>query len=286
MTKLLMLITSLAGGGAERVASELSLHLNPQIQRQIVTLTNAVSYPSNNPPLSLNFNFRSPKTLRLLWTFLFGTLKYRRLLKDHEPDISMSFLTLDNFINILANSGKMRSKTIIQVHTALSMKFQHSILDKIARHLITILYSHADLIIAVSEGVKRELIQEFNIHPDMIKVIYNPNDTEKIESLITEYVDDKWFNEEIPIIFNIGRLTEQKGQWHLIRAFAKVRTQINCRLVIRGDGDLKPYLRTLIYEMDLNDDVMFLGWVDNPYKYISKSSLFVSSSLWRHFHTL
>lgn len=280
MTKLLMLITSLACGGAERVASELSLHLNPQIQRRIVTLTDIVSYPSNKPPLSLNFNFRSPKILRLMWAFVFGTIKYKRLLKDHKPDISMSFLTLDNFINILANSGKMRSKTIIQVHIALSMKFQHSLLDMIARHLITILYNRADLIIAVSEGVRQELIQEFNVRPNIIKVIYNPNDIEKIESLVTEHVDDKWFNEETPIIFNLGRLTEQKGHWHLIRAFARVREQINCRLVIRGDGDLKPYLRALTYEMGLNDDVMFLEWVDNPYKYMSKSTLFVSSSLW------
>jgi glycosyltransferase involved in cell wall biosynthesis len=275
-----MLITSLAGGGAERVASELSLHLGPQIQRQIVTLINRVSYPSNKPPLSLNFNSNSPKVLGLLWVLLFGTLKYRRLLNDHKPDISMSFLVLDNFINILASFGKKRVKTVLQVHIALSMKFQHSILDTIAKHLITILYNRADLIIAVSEGVKQELIQEFNIRQDIVKVIYNPNDTRKIESLIAEHVDDEWFNEDIPIIFNLGRLTEQKGQWHLIRAFAKIRKQINCRLVIRGDGDLKLYLNTLINEMGLNDDVRFLGWVDNPYKYIAKSSLFVSSSLW------
>lgn len=275
-----MLITSLAGGGAERVASELSIHLGPQIQRQIVTLTNSVSYPSNTPPLSLNFNFRSPKMLSFLWVLFFGTMRYRRLLNDHKPDISMSFLTLDNFINILANLGKKQSKTILQVHVALSMKFQHSIPDMIARHLITILYNRADMIIAVSEGVKQELVQEFHINPDIVKVIYNPNDITKIESLATESVDNEWFNGMNPIIINIGRLTEAKGQWHLIRAFAKVRKSVECRLVIAGVGNLKPDLDKLVDELDLNDDIKFLGWVDNPYKYISKSSLFVSSSLW------
>lgn len=280
MVKLLMLITSLAGGGAERVASELSLHLDPQIRRQIVTLTNDVSYPSNTPPLSLNFNFRSPKMLSFLWVLFFGTMKYRRLLNERKPDISMSFLTLDNFINILANLGKKQSKTILQVHVALSMKFQHSIPDMIARHLITILYNRADMIIAVSEGVKQELVQGFHINPDIVKVIYNPNDITKIESLAAESVDNEWFNGMNPIIINIGRLTEAKGQWHLIRAFAKVRKSVECRLVIAGVGNLKPDLDKLVDELDLNDDIMFLGWVDNPYKYISKSSLFVSSSLW------
>lgn len=280
MVSVFMLITSLAGGGAERVASELSLHLAPQIQRQIVTLTNNVSYPSNKPPLSLNLHFRSPKGLSLLSAIIIGTIKYRRLLKDHKPDVSMSFLTLDNFINVVTNMGKKRRKTILQVHIALSMKFKHSFLNIIIKHLITIFYNRADLIIAVSEGVKQELIQDFHISPELVKVIYNPNDTDTIEKLIAEHIDDEWYYEEIPIIFNLGRLTEQKGQWHLIRAFAKVREQTKCRLVIRGDGDLKPYLYTLINEMNLNEDVRFLGWVDNPYKFIAKSSLFVSSSLW------
>ena len=275
-----MLITSLAGGGAERVASELSLHLDPKIQRQIVTLTDKVSYPSNNPPLILNLNFGSPKVLRLLWAFIFGTIKYRRLINDYKPDISMSFLVFDNFINILANVGKKRTKKILQVHVALSMKFQHSILDTIAKRLITILYNRADLNIAVSDGVKQELVQEFNIRPDLVKVIYNPNNIAKIESLAEESVDNEWFNGDTPIIINVGRLTEAKGQWHLIRAFAKVRKSVQCKLVIAGIGDLKPDLDNLVSKLDLDDNVMFLGWVDNPYRYIAKSSLFVSTSLW------
>jgi glycosyltransferase involved in cell wall biosynthesis len=275
-----MLITSLAGGGAERVASELSLNLDSQIQRQIVILTNEVSYASNKPPISLDFNFRSPKILSILWAFLFGTLKYRKLMVEHKPEISMSFLTLDNFINILANLRNKRIKTILQVHIALSMKFRDSILDEIAKHLITILYNRADLIIAVSEGVKQELIHEFKINPEIVKVIYNPNDIEKIKILADQPVNDEWFNGDIPIIFNLGRLTEQKGQWHLIRAFSKTREVVSCKLVIRGNGNLKPYLEKLVLNLDLSSDVKFLDWQDNPYKYLSKASIFVSSSLW------
>ncbi|PKL70605.1 MAG: hypothetical protein CVV30_04435 [Methanomicrobiales archaeon HGW-Methanomicrobiales-1] len=280
MVSVIMLITSLAGGGAERVASELSLNLDSQIQRQIVILTNEVSYASNKPPISLDFNFRSPKILSILWAFLFGTLKYRKLMVEHKPEISMSFLTLDNFINILANLRNKRIKTILQVHIALSMKFRDSILDEIAKHLITILYNRADLIIAVSEGVKQELIHEFKINPEIVKVIYNPNDIEKIKILADQPVNDEWFNGDIPIIFNLGRLTEQKGQWHLIRAFSKTREVVSCKLVIRGNGNLKPYLEKLVLNLDLSSDVKFLDWQDNPYKYLSKASIFVSSSLW------
>ena len=276
-----MLITSLAGGGAERVASELSLNLSSEINRQIIILTDEVSYPSKEPPLSLGIKFRKPLTLSIPYSFLLGVIKYRKLLKTHKPDASLSFLTLDNFINIISNYGNRDTKTIISVHIALSMKFKNSLQDRIAKLVIKKLYSQADLIVAVSEGVRDELVSDFKIKPDKIKVLYNAVDISKIQTLSDECIDDEsWFNEDIPLIINVGRLAIQKGQWHLIRAFSEVRQHKKCRLVIRGNGELKEYLENLVKELNLSDDVKFLGWKENPYKYIAKASFFVSSSLW------
>lgn len=276
-----MLITSLAGGGAERVASELSLNLSPNIDRQIVTLTDVVSYPLKEPPLSLGIKLRKPMALSIAYTFLKGTFEYKKILKKYGPEYSLSFLTLDNFINIVSNFGNKTTKTVVSVHIALSMKFRNSLRDRIAKTVVKNLYSKADLIVAVSEGVRNELIQDFKMNPEKVKVLYNPVDINKIKRLSREPVQDKkWFNEDIPIIINVGRLVRQKGQWHLIRAFSKVREQVNCRLVIRGNGELKPYLQSLIDELNLTKDVTFLEWKDNPFKYISKATVFASSSLW------
>lgn len=276
-----MLITSLAGGGAERVASELSLNLSPNIDRQIVILTDDVSYPSNKPPLSLGIKFRQPLVLSMVYAFLKGIFEYKKIMKKYKPEYSLSFLTLDNFINIISNYGNRNTKTIISVHIALSMKFRNSLTDKIAKVIVKNLYNKADLVIAVSEGVRDELIQDFKINPDKVKVLHNPIDIKKIKCLSRDPVqDEKWFNEDIPIIINVGRLVKQKGQWHLIRAFSKVREQINCRLVIRGNGELKPYLQNLVDELNLTKDVIFLEWKENPFKYISKATVFASSSLW------
>lgn len=281
MTKLLLLITSLAGGGAERVASELSLNLDSNINRQIVTLTDEVCYPSNQPPLSMGIKFQKPLALGIISAFLKGVFEYRKIIKKYEAEYSLSFLTLDNFINIVANYGNKKTKTIISVHIALSMKFRDSLKDKLAKIILKNLYNKADLVIAVSEGVRYELIRDFKINPDKVKVLYNPVDITKIRFLSLDPVQDEpWFNENIPIVINVGRLTKQKGQWHLIRAFSKVRGQINCRLVIRGNGELKPYLENLVEELNLGKDVIFLEWKDNPFKYISKATIFASSSLW------
>lgn len=281
MSNLFLLITSLAGGGAEKVASELSLNLSPNIERQIVTLTDEVSYPSNKPPLSLGIKFQKPVVLSILYSFPLSIIKYKKLLITHKPDVSLSFLTLDNFINIISTYGNRDIKTIISIHIALSMKFKNSLQDRIAKLLIKNLYNQADLIVAVSEGVKNELVSDFNIESDKIKVLYNSVDISKIQKLSKECIDDEsWFNEDIPLIINIGRLTIQKGQWHLIRAFSEVRQYKKCKLVIRGNGELQAYLESLVKELNLSNDVKFLGWKENPYKYIAKSSFCVSSSLW------
>ena len=275
-----MLITSLAGGGAERVASELSLNLSPNIQRRIVTLTNEISYPSNMPPLSMNFNLKDAGVIKMVYATLMGVIRYKEISKSYKPDVSISFLVLDNFINVLSNIGNKKTKVIVSVHIALSMKFRKSIIDMFAKFLIKILYNKADLVIAVSEGVRKELEQVFNINPEKIRLLYNPLDIEKIQHLAKEEVNDEWFDGEIPLLINMGRLAEQKGHWHLIRAFSNVNERKQCRLVIRGNGELKPYLEKLVRDLDLSNDVSFLGWQDNPFKYISKASIFVSSSLW------
>ncbi len=281
MVKIFMLINSLAGGGAERVASELSLHLNSHYERQIVTLTNVVTYPSNEPPISLNIKKnKNPKYLYLLLGFVTGIIKYRRLLKKHSPDISMSFLVLDNFINIITTSNRRDVKTIVQVHTSLSKKFSESIWFPLIRILIEFMYKKADSIVVVSNGVKTELIDIFKIRPDLITVIYNPVNISQIEELASEKVENEWFSENVPIILNMGRLTKAKGQWHLIRAFAKIRLNTPCKLVIIGSGELENYLMDVVEKLDLHEEVKFLGWQENPYKYISKSSIFILSSLW------
>ncbi len=276
-----MLITSLAGGGAERVASELSLNLSPNIDRQIVILTNDVSYPSNKPPLSINIKFRRPLALSVFCAFLKGTITYRKIIREKKPQFSLSFLALDNLINIASCYGNPETKIIISVHTSLSMKYNNSLKNRVIKYVLLNVYKRANLIIAVSEGVKEELICDFNISPDKVKVLYNPVDIWNVKKLAEKEIEgNSWLDKDVPVIINMGRLTKAKGQWHLIRAFSEIRKHRRCKLVIIGYGELKEYLESLVEQLNLSNDVVFLGWQNNPYKYISRASVFVLSSLW------
>lgn len=279
-----MLITSLDGGGAERAVSVLSTHLNQNISSEVILLSgNNISYPTRSPPISLNVitsNFKN-KHIDYVKYLLLGAIRYRRIIKRYNPDCSMSFLVLDNFINLLSNLGSKNTTTIISVHTALSKKFQKSSICRVYVNLVKLLYRRADIVIAVSEGVKQELIEEYGIIENKVHVIYNPIDSINIKILSLECVEDEpWYHEDIPVVITVGRLSVAKGHWHLIRAFKKVVNETKCRLLICGDGDLKPYLQNLINDLNLNDYIKLAGWKHNPYKYMSRSEIYVLSSLW------
>ena len=83
------------------------------------------------------------------------------------------------------------------------------------------------------------------------------------------------------MVINIGRLTYQKAQVHLIRAFKRVVNEIpSSKLVILGQGELKKELDNEIINCNLQNNVFMLGFQENPYIYLKKSSVFVLSSLY------
>jgi hypothetical protein len=79
------------------------------------------------------------------------------------------------------------------------------------------------------------------------------------------------------------RLAPQKGFATLIRAFAEVRRRRPARLVILGDGPLRPELEALAGELGVGGDVALPGFVANPYAYMARASVFALSSAWEGF---
>jgi glycosyltransferase involved in cell wall biosynthesis len=64
----------------------------------------------------------------------------------------------------------------------------------------------------------------------------------------------------------------------LLHAFAEVRAQDPCRLLLMGEGPLLAELRAEAHRLGVAGDVQFLGWQDNPYPYMQRADAFVLSS--------
>lgn len=146
-------------------------------------------------------------------------------------------------------------------------------------------YNKADRIFAVSNAIKDDLVKNFRLDENKIRVIYNPYDIERIKKLSQEQIEEEY--KEIfqkPTIITAGRLSKQKGQWHLIRALKKVKEKIpEAKLVILGNGELENYLKELAAGLGLEKDVYLLGFQKNPFKYIARSTLYVFPSLYEGF---
>ncbi|ELZ36066.1 glycosyl transferase family protein [Halorubrum saccharovorum DSM 1137] len=115
-------------------------------------------------------------------------------------------------------------------------------------------------------------------------VIHNPAYSKGISEKATERVSHPWFqSDEPPVILGVGSLTPQKDFPTLVRAFNRLRSQQDARLVILGEGDRREELESLIQRYGIGDSVDLPGFVDNPFKYMKQADVFVLSSRWEGF---
>jgi glycosyltransferase involved in cell wall biosynthesis len=277
-----ILIPKLTGGGAERVASNLSLNLSEENYNKYIVVYDEAkdSYPFKGELINIDTRATKSPVGKVLNLFK-RVSRLKRVKKQYKIDTTLSLLENPNLVNILS---KRNDKIVVSVRNFIS-KSSNGFYGKVHNLLTKMLYNKADAIVVVSKAIKGDMIKSFGLKEKKIKVIYNPYDVEKIAQLAKETIEDVYSSIfENPTIITAGRLTKQKGQWHLIRAFKKVKEKIpNAKLVILGQGDLENYLKELAKELDLEHDVHFLGFQQNPFKYITKATIYAFPSLYEGF---
>lgn len=138
--------------------------------------------------------------------------------------------------------------------------------------------------IAVSRGVADELIGLTGVGADRVQVIYNPVVTDEFNKLAAAPSQHPWFQDTGPgVVLGVGRLTAQKDFATLIRAFATLRRQRPCRLMILGEGPQRASLRELCARLGVDAEVAMPGFVENPLPYMRDARLLVMSSTWEGF---
>ena len=276
MNKIIFLIPTLSLGGGERVVSELSLSLPESIEKVIVLFKEEISYLYKGRVISLNTPISSENSLLKIYHYFLGLLKFRKIVKSEKPDYVISFGHPSNIINILCGA-----KSIVRADNFFSSAL-NGFGGGIYKILIKVLFKRASIVVAVSKESAQDLIKNFNVKKEKIKVIYNPLNVEEIEKLAKEPLEKKYQKIfQNPVIINMGRLNKQKGQQYLIEAFCEIKNKIkDAKLVILGKGELEDSLKYLSEKMGFKDDIHFLGWQENPFKFLASSKIFILSSLW------
>lgn len=233
--------------------------------------------------IASNVNLIELKAARVS-TNLFQLIRY---LKHKQPDVFISMLNNANIFTLIAHKlSRLSTKIVIVQCNSLYEHKSHAIHIKsfILDLFIPCLYPHADSIIAISKGVADDLTKKAKIPSELITTIYNPVDFALISKLCKSMPDHPWLKSASqPVVLAVGRLTHQKDFFTLIKAFSHVHKKINAKLIILGEGELRPQLETLINKLKLSDSVSMPGFVSNPFAYMKHSSVFVLSSLYEGF---
>jgi glycosyltransferase involved in cell wall biosynthesis len=136
-------------------------------------------------------------------------------------------------------------------------------------------------VVTIARAVADDSARVFGLDRNEIAVIPNPLDLDEIDRRAGEPLDHPWFEPgEPPVLLNVGRLTPQKDHATLLRAFRRVLDERPARLLILGEGECRPTLEHLLHELRLTESVSMPGFDANPYAYMKRARLYVSSSAW------
>ena len=264
---IMILVSRLNNGGAEKVAATISDEISRKYNLVLVTCSGITDEDYKCDANRIILNDEKAKFLKQF--SLVRQLK--KIKKKNNITHTISFCSRMNYINTMS---KTYDTTIISIRNYLS----ESEKEKKYKHINQMSGKYSDKIVVVSKLLIDDQIKNFNAEKRKISVIYNYCDEEKIKF---ELEEKNSLTKEKNTVINIGRLTEQKGQINLIRAFKKVVEEIpDVKLIILGQGELKEKLEKEIKELKLENNISLMGFKKNPYIYMKKAELFVLSSFY------
>ncbi len=280
--KILFFIPNLGGGGAERIMSLLLNYFSDKLNVVAVFFNDKHVYSLPSKCKVYYIDYALPK--KGLFRKFMRLIRLRKIIKRETPDVVLSFLANLYLIVATIFPKRLNVKLVISERNSISYTLKYSRNSELKKIVSKMLYRFADIIIAVSDGVKKDLIKTLNLNETKIEVVYNPQDIEQIQRLATQEVKHPWLiDKKYPVIINVGRLIYQKGQDILLKAFKIINEKIDSRLIILGEGPLLEELKNLTKELGIIDKVDFVGFKKNPFAYISRSDVFVLSSRWEGF---
>lgn len=281
MKKIALIVPVLSSGGVEAVVSTLSQNIGDDVLKVIILYNSKViAYPYSGHIISLNVKIGGNFILKI-FSFIKKCIAIKRIKKKCHFDAVVSFQESANLINVMT---RCKEKVVVSTHSYKSNELNgiRKIFYKVA---FGIFYNMADRVVAVSKGVGNDLVEKWGVKGNLVEVIYNPVDGERIKCLAEAEINDDektLFGEKTLVI--VGRLSYEKGQRLLLTAFsdiAKERQDVN--LLIIGEGPDYNFLKDTIIRLNLKNRVFLLGYQANPYKYIRHSSCLILYSLWEGF---
>ncbi len=273
---IIILVSAMNLGGAQRVVSVLCDHWsqNGFTVTLISTFTgeNTDHYKVNKNVIlkSLSNNSFLPKNKIL--NLLGKLVQLRKIIKDHNPDMVISFLTRVNIATVLSTVGL---KTCIIICERTWTPF--ATLNKNLYWMYRLLFKNVKKIIVQTEKSKLWLNSYF---PGIdTYIIPNPVSYPLPLQNGKMLIPHEFFQEDRKIILACGRLHKFKQFDMLINAFLKIKEKYpDWDLIILGEGEERLNLERLSKKLAINNRIFLPGSAGNMSDWYERADLFVLSS--------
>ena len=264
--KICLVTATLSGGGAERVAAELSLYF----ESQDIKVFHVVFYGK------IEYNYAGQlfhlEHLKDKQNSLFSKLKrfiaLKKFFAANDFDYVIDFRTKEHFLQELIIHNFVFPKFIQTIH---SFKLKSYLPNN--TFLAKLLYKNCQQFITVSKGINDKVISKHTFISS--NLIYNPIDFKSISKKLKEAI-----SEDFQYALSAGSMHKNVKQFdQLIECYAKsVLPSKNIKLLILGEGKLKNKWIKLAETLNLQDLVIFKGNVKNPFRYYSNALFTISTS--------
>ena len=306
--KILFLIHTLGGGGAEKVLVNLVNNMDKNLYD--VTLMTVIDTGVFKKDISPDVRYRTMikvpfkkekvndsgsllkkksglsskfiKIYTMFWKVVPAKWVYMFFVKE-KYDIEVAFLE-GICAKIISGSTNKQSQKITWIHVDLMN--QHKSANVFKNHSEEeAVYNRFDSVVCVSNYVKEQFETMFQVKGNVV-VKYNPVNVQEIIKKSNETIETVQPKRKFTIC-SVGRLNAQKSYIRLLECHNRLKREgYDCDLWIVGEGTDRENLETYIVDNNLQDSVKLLGFKNNPYPYMKNADLFVCSSKAEGFSTV
>lgn len=279
MLKVLFLINSLGGGGAEKVL--VNLVNNMDQTKYDITLQVIFKGGVNRAALAPGIHFVENGTpffkgISRLFKLIPARLLYKYYIRDRYDVVVAYMHGLPTKILQCAPAG---TASLAWLHTDMR---QSSLPKFFTRGQIAHAFGRFDRIVGVGKSVSQSFIEEYGLEEKVV-TRYNTNDVPgilKLSSTSVPLLGTGHASAKILRMITLGRFTAEKGYSRLLDCCCRLREDgFAFTLLILGRGPLESMLRKQCHDLGLDGIVTFGGYQTNPYPYIRQSGLLVCSSI-------
>ena len=293
MKKILFVIESLSGGGAEKILVDLIRNLDKSKYDITVLAISEEGVYTEEVKKICRYQRILPRYSQIesLIGKIFYNIKYKmiyllptRLISSlyikEKFDIEVAFV--EGFATKFVSASPYKNKKLAWVHVDFETRhWSTQIFGSLEKEKKA--YDKFSRILCVSKKVSDSFRDIFGMS-EKVSVQYNPLDTNTVEQKAEEKLA---MTHKVFRFITVGRLVEQKGYDRLVEVANKLRREdYKFEVIILGEGTDRKYLEEKIKEYNLESYICLLGFQRNPYKYMRESDMFLCTSRAEGFSTV